>query len=45
MGFSDLKKLKEREYIPYLILTAWLCVGKTKKERKLKKEDTETTEI
>jgi hypothetical protein len=27
MGFSDLKKLKERENIPYLILTAWLCVG------------------
>ena len=27
MGISDLKKLKERENIPYLILTAWLCVG------------------
>lgn len=29
MGFSDLKKLMDREYIPYLILTIWLCVGIT----------------
>ena len=29
MGFSDLKKLKEREYLPYLFLTVWLCVGIT----------------
>lgn len=29
MGFSDLRKLKEREYLPYLFLIVWLCVGIT----------------